>query len=276
MADVAVQVLSALDAAHRAGIVHRDIKPANIFICDNERELSVKLLDFGIAKQSTAPRLTGQGVLLGTMSYVTPEQACGLDVDGRTDLFSLGVCMFEALSGRKPFFDSNDADVLIRIMRGIRPSMLEAVPTLDPGYAGVIERALQLLPDNRYPDANSMRMALLPFTTNAQVGPAPIRSSAPSLRGSEVTGQLPVAPGPFAATEEVTQESADETTQDSRDSVDLSYAVRADATQRNLQTIEAYEAGEFEVEIDVDLDEGESSFEETVAERVFPIPPKVR
>jgi serine/threonine-protein kinase len=225
LADVVVQVLSALDAAHRAGIVHRDIKPANIFICESERDLSVKLLDFGIAKRSAATRLTGHGVLLGTVHYVSPEQAAGSDLDGRTDLFALGICMFEALTGKKPFVGPNDADVLIRIMRGTRLSTLEAIPSLDPAYAGVIERALQPSAQNRFPDAESMRAAMLPFAVDAWRPPASVRGPSSGVRGGDETGRPSAASRPISSTDETVPSQRVELTRED-----------TDATQRTVRS----------------------------------------
>jgi serine/threonine-protein kinase len=106
---VVLPVLSALDAAHKAGIVHRDMKPENVFLALRTGEVQVKILDFGIAKvESTSlggssPR-TSTGVVFGTPDYLSPEQATGeTQIDGRSDVFSVGIVLFELLTGRRPF-----------------------------------------------------------------------------------------------------------------------------------------------------------------------------
>ncbi len=94
------QVCRALDAAHTFGIVHRDMKPGNIFLCDDG---TVKVLDFGMSKLAQAESITQQGFTLGTPEYMSPEQCIGAELDGRADLYSVGVVMYEALTGSLPF-----------------------------------------------------------------------------------------------------------------------------------------------------------------------------
>jgi serine/threonine-protein kinase len=150
-----------LGTAHRTGIIHRDIKPANIFVCEGGPVPSqAKLLDFGIAKLLSQKRLTREGLMLGTLSYVSPEQARGTPVDPRSDLFSLGVSMFEALAGEKPFGGLRDTDVLQRILSGTRKSLDEVAPHLDPGLVEIVERALCRSPGDRYESAEAMADAL--------------------------------------------------------------------------------------------------------------------
>jgi serine/threonine-protein kinase len=110
------QICDALEATHENGIIHRDLKPANVFLCPVKgRQDLVKLLDFGVAKlahQEMSPKWTSQGCVVGTPEYISPEQARGKDVDGRTDLYALGVMAYEMILGRQPFISDNPADAI--------------------------------------------------------------------------------------------------------------------------------------------------------------------
>ena len=155
---IGAEVADALAAAHRAGLVHRDIKPANILMCPDDR---VMVTDFGIAKIRDDPDLTQAGTMLGTVKYLAPEQVRGETVDGRTDVYSLGVVLFEALCARPPFVgDSPAATALARLNQPPpRPRTLR--PTVPAGLDAVITRCLQLDPADRYPSAEDLRAALL-------------------------------------------------------------------------------------------------------------------
>src|ERR1051326_1208807 len=126
--EVAMQVASALQAAHEAGVVHRDIKPENIMV---RRDGLVKVLDFGLAKLTESPAAsvdtqaptsdginTETGVVMGTVRYMSPEQARGLKVDARTDIFSLGVVLYEMLAGRPPFTGETQAEIISVLLQG--------------------------------------------------------------------------------------------------------------------------------------------------------------
>ena len=117
------QIASAVDYAHSKGVIHRDIKPSNLILYEGER---VKVTDFGIAKLVSA-EITHSGTLLGTPSYMSPEQAMGDKLDGRSDIFSLGVCAFEMLSGEQPFPGTNVTSILYKLVHvdPIEPANLE-------------------------------------------------------------------------------------------------------------------------------------------------------
>src|SRR6185369_616847 len=120
-----LQVCRALWAAHQLGVVHRDLKPGNIFICDDK---VVKVLDFGMSKFSEAESLTQDGYTLGTPEYMAPEQCIGAPVDARTDLYALGVMMFEAVTGDLPIRGRNRRELLELHQRAIPRTIIEARP----------------------------------------------------------------------------------------------------------------------------------------------------
>jgi tetratricopeptide (TPR) repeat protein/class 3 adenylate cyclase len=154
--DIAIQVARGLAKAHEHGIIHRDIKPANLVVT---REGVVKILDFGIAKLADVT-LTGPGVTPGTVAYMSPEQAGGDDVDGRTDLWSLGVVLHEMLTGERPFRGANDGVVLDAI-RTADPRPVSALrPDVPAALEQVVNRALARLREDRFATAPDMVNAL--------------------------------------------------------------------------------------------------------------------
>jgi serine/threonine protein kinase len=152
----AIQVAEGLSLAHGWGIVHRDIKPANLIFADDG---SLKILDFGIAKVG-GEKLTRTGLVLGTLAYMSPEQAGGGTVDHRTDLWALGVVLYEMLAGRPPF-SAPSIEQLFRAVRfGETPRVRDARPEVSEPVQAVVSRLLQREPDRRYPDAGEVAAAL--------------------------------------------------------------------------------------------------------------------
>jgi TonB family protein len=145
------QIASALDYAHGLGVVHRDIKPSNVIVFAGEK---VKVTDFGIAKLMDADA-TQSGLTSGTPSYMSPEQAMGEDVDGSTDIFSLGVVAFEMLSGKQPFPGNNVTSILYKLVHSdpIHPDNLEVLGLLPDKWHEVFSRVLAKSPSERYPTA---------------------------------------------------------------------------------------------------------------------------
>ena len=153
-----LQTLAALQAAHEKQIIHRDLKPANIFVTEGLGEQQwVKLLDFGVSKfitDSADEQLTRSGVVLGTAYYMSPEQARSrYDIDHRTDLWSVGVILYEGLTGRMPFNGDNYTEILVKIVTDdiVHPTVWEQ--DIPREFEAVVLRALEKDPDNRYSDA---------------------------------------------------------------------------------------------------------------------------
>lgn len=181
---IASQTLAALSAVHRAHVVHRDIKPENIFLTSiSGLGDIVKVLDFGVAKIHVAAgeTLTQAGTVLGTPSYMAPEHARGASIDLRSDLYSVGAIMYEALTGLAPFAGDNYNALLFAIQRGSPRPLRELRPELDPALVGVVERAMATEAELRFQTAQEMASALQPWLNLDAAAHAPPESSAPAF-----------------------------------------------------------------------------------------------
>lgn len=166
---IVLQVLSALNAAHSLGIIHRDLKPDNVFLAvDARMREEVKLLDFGIAKiqgtEDVDTKLTRTGMVMGTPHYLSPEQARGgRDVDARIDIWSVGVMMFEMLSGRIAFDGTSYNEVLGNILMEQPAPLRELVPNIPEEIVAVVEKAMSKDREQRYPTVARMIRELMPL-----------------------------------------------------------------------------------------------------------------
>ena len=173
-ASIAAQVARGLAAAHARGIVHRDVKPGNVMLCADG---TVRLLDFGLAKLADVT-LTGPGVTPGTVAYMSPEQARGNPVDARTDLWSLGVVLYEMLAGERPFESGNDRAILQRIVHEPAEPLRGRRPEAPAWLAGVVERLLEKEPGLRYGSADELVRDLTSTPSTAR--PSPLRGRTPA------------------------------------------------------------------------------------------------
>jgi serine/threonine protein kinase len=203
---ILLQVLEALGAAHTAGIIHRDLKPDNIFILPQRGGIQnfVKILDFGVSKFSQlsgeSMNVTRAGAVVGTPYYMSPEQARGGVVDQRTDIYSIGVLLYQATTGQVPYNAETFNELLFKIVLEAAPPLQTYVPDLDPEFAAIVQRAMAREPDQRFPSCAHFRDALLQYQATRLQGPprAPtLNPHDPFVSRTEVLdlSQLPGAAG---------------------------------------------------------------------------------
>lgn len=155
--EIISDLAEALDYAQARGMVHRDVKPANILFDENQRAV---LTDFGIARLAQTSALTADGTIIGTPAYMSPEQATGQDTDHRSDIYSLGIILFELLTGRPPFDEDSTVSVLLKHAQTTPPSVSQFLEKMNPDLDTVLHKVLEKDPDKRYQSAVALKTAL--------------------------------------------------------------------------------------------------------------------
>ena len=192
--EIAARVAEALAFAHERGVVHRDVKPGNIMVLADGR---VKIMDFGIARLDAPGVKTATGLLLGSPRYMAPEQAAGEPFDGRADVFSLGVVLYEMLTGAPPFSGNDIPQLMFQLMNAAVPPPSQARPGLPPVLDYIVARALKKNPQERYGSAEEFAedlRASLPEVESAPAG-APARSGDGEAATTRIEPQPASKPG---------------------------------------------------------------------------------
>jgi serine/threonine-protein kinase len=190
--DLMAQVLAALEAAHDRGIVHRDLKPGNIIVRTIRNKLAVKVLDFGIATGvlRDGEAVDEHGLLFGTPEYMAPEQATGLEVDGRTDLYAAGAILYELLSGAPPYTGDFPETVLAKLLTAEPVSISHLVPDLPSELGGVVMSALARDPERRPATARAFLGRIAPFCDRELL--ASIEPPPPTHAGGTRLSNIPI------------------------------------------------------------------------------------
>src|SRR4051812_3751849 len=187
--DLANEICQGVEYAHSHGVIHRDIKPANIYITEDG---GAKILDFGLARLITS-QLTQSNMLMGTLNYMAPEQVRGERADQRSDIFSMGVVLYELFGGRKAFERDSVASTLFKILQDVPEPLWRLDPSLPRELAAIIDRSMAKLRDERYAEMSALRLDLDMFRQRHQAA-GPITPSFVSAADVTVLASGPPRP----------------------------------------------------------------------------------
>src|SRR6202142_2501464 len=183
-ADITAEIASALAFAHRSGVVHRDVKPGNVLLTQSG---TVKVTDFGIARAGASDGLTQTGSVMGTATYFSPEQAQGLAVDGRSDVYSVGVVLYELVCGVPPFAADSPVSVAYKHVREEPVPPSHRNPDVPPALEQIIMTALAKDPEHRYQSADDLRADLLRFRRGRPLAAAPLTAIVAEMPSATVS-----------------------------------------------------------------------------------------
>ncbi|HVZ15998.1 MAG TPA: serine/threonine-protein kinase, partial [Terriglobales bacterium] len=200
------QVLSALSYAHQQRVIHRDIKPANMMLTP---EGVVKLMDFGIARTEQEPaKLTAPGTTLGSINYMSPEQVKGAAIDERSDLYSVGISLYEMVTGEKPFHGDSNFSIMAAHIQQTPTPPVQLQPHLPEGLNEIIMTSIAKAPDDRFQSADAFRNALKSVTANLQDAKTVVVSPTAVTASARIPVAQPTAPRTVAATAAVAEAPA--------------------------------------------------------------------